>query len=77
MVTDGVGYISPDVRGMLGELGRSKQLRLHSLIVGSARQHLIHRYDILGVSHQVRFAATWETRDEAKDELLLDVFSAK
>lgn len=75
MVTDGVGAISPPVRAQLGELGRSKQLRLHTLIIGSARQHLAQKYDILGVSHQVRFASNWEMKDEAKDELLLDVFS--
>ncbi|TVY10064.1 vWA domain-containing protein [Paenibacillus cremeus] len=71
MVTDGVGAVSPPVRQQLGELGRSKQVRLHTLIIGTARQHLAQRYDILGVSHDVRFAATWET--QASGELLLDV----
>jgi hypothetical protein len=47
---------------------------LHSLIIGSARQHLAQPYDILGVSHRVRFASTWETQDPAKGDLLLDVF---
>lgn len=75
MVTDGVGAVSPPVREALAELGRSKQVRLHSLIVGTARQHLAQRYEILGVSHQVRFAATWEAQQS--EELLLDVFSAK
>ncbi|WP_047155216.1 VWA domain-containing protein [Aneurinibacillus tyrosinisolvens] len=74
MVTDGIGQITPPVQDMLFQLGRKKQLRLHSLIVGSARQHLVQKYDILGVSHQVRFAATWETQGEAANELLLDVF---
>jgi uncharacterized protein with von Willebrand factor type A (vWA) domain len=75
MVTDGVGAVSPPVRLQLGELGRTKRLRLHTLIIGSARQHLVQKYDILGVAHQIRFAAHWETKDETKDELLLDVCS--
>ncbi|UQZ81562.1 hypothetical protein SK3146_00718 [Paenibacillus konkukensis] len=74
MVTDGIGTISAPVRQQLAELGKSKQVRLHTLIVGNARQHLANRYEILGVSHQVRFAATWESQDPIKDELLLDVF---
>lgn len=74
MVTDGIGSISPHVQQMLGEAGRKTQLKLHSLIIGSARQHLVQQYDILGVSHSVRFAATWETRDEENTGLLLDVF---
>lgn len=73
MVTDGVGAISPPVREQLAALGQTKQLRLHSLIVGTARQHLAQRYDIAGVSHQVRFAATWETQQSG--DLLLDVLS--
>ncbi|MDQ1909159.1 hypothetical protein RAC89_01430 [Paenibacillus sp. GD4] len=77
MVTDGVGAVSPAVRQQLAELGQSKQVRLHSLIVGTARQHLAQRYDLLGVSHEVRFAATWETQEEAKEELLLDVMSRR
>jgi uncharacterized protein with von Willebrand factor type A (vWA) domain len=75
MVTDGIGTISPPVLQQLGSLGQRKQLRLHSLIIGSARQHLIQKYDILGVSHQIRFAAAWDMQDTTKDELLLDVFS--
>jgi uncharacterized protein with von Willebrand factor type A (vWA) domain len=75
MVTDGIGTISPSVQQQLGSLGQRKQLRMHSLIIGSARQHLIRKYDILGVSHQVRFAAAWDMQDMTKDELLLDVFS--
>ncbi|CAG7629321.1 hypothetical protein ACFQI7_15825 [Paenibacillus allorhizosphaerae] len=71
MVTDGVGAISPPVREQLAALGAEKQVRLHSLIIGAARQHLAQRYDILGVSHNVRFAATWETQENG--ELLLDV----
>ncbi|MEK3917054.1 hypothetical protein [Paenibacillus sp. FSL H7-0331] len=74
MVTDGIGTISAPVRQQLAELGAHKQVRLHSLIVGNARQHLVNRYDILGVSHQVRFAATWETQSTSGNELLLDVF---
>jgi uncharacterized protein with von Willebrand factor type A (vWA) domain len=77
MVTDGVGAVSPAVRASLAELGQAKQLRLHTLIVGTARQHLAQRYDILGVSHEVRFAATWETQDASKSELLLDVMSRR
>jgi uncharacterized protein with von Willebrand factor type A (vWA) domain len=73
MVTDGVGGISPHVQGMLAEAGKRKQLRLHTLIVGSARQHLVQKYDILGVSHRVRFATTWETKDTENTGLLLDV----
>ncbi|KIL39932.1 hypothetical protein SD70_17080 [Gordoniibacillus kamchatkensis] len=77
MVTDGVGAVSPPVREQLAELGRTKKLRLHTLVVGSARQHLVQKYDIVGVSHEVRFAARWEMQDDAKDELLLDVFDAR
>ncbi|MED1949512.1 hypothetical protein [Brevibacillus centrosporus] len=76
MVTDGVGGISPYVQEQLAGLGKHKQVRLHSLIIGSARQHLVQKYDILGVSHQVRFAASWETKDQATSGLLLDVFQA-
>jgi len=76
MVTDGVGQITPPVRAELAELGARQHVRLHTLIVGSARQHLAQRYDILGVSHEVRFAAAWDAQDAAKDELLLDVFAA-
>lgn len=75
MVTDGVGAISPPVRDALAELGKTKLVRLHSLIIGTARQHLAQRYDILGVSHQIRFAASWETRH--KNDLLLDVFKTR
>ncbi|WP_139488113.1 hypothetical protein [Brevibacillus dissolubilis] len=74
MVTDGIGQITPSVRDMLADLGRRKQVKLHSLIVGSARQHLVQQYDILGVSHRVRFATTWETRGDEEMGLLLDVF---
>lgn len=76
MVTDGVGGISPYVQEQLAGLGKHKQVRLHSLIIGSARQHLVQKYDILGVSHQVRFAASWETKDQETSGLLLDVFQA-
>ncbi|WP_372812801.1 hypothetical protein [Paenibacillus sp.] len=75
MVTDGVGAVSPPVRDALASLGQAKQVRLHTLIVGSARQHLAQRYDIAGVSHQVRFAATWEMQQQ--HDLLLDVFKAR
>jgi uncharacterized protein with von Willebrand factor type A (vWA) domain len=74
MVTDGVGHISPPVRDRLAELGMHKNVRLHSLIIGSARQHLVQKYDILGVSHRIRFATSWETQENANTELLLDVF---
>jgi len=74
MVTDGVGHISPPVRERLAELGMSRHVRLHSLIVGSARQHLVQKYDILGVSHRVRFATSWEAQEDSNMELLLDVF---
>lgn len=74
MVTDGIGHISPPVRDMLGELAGRKQVRLHSLIVGNPRRHLAEKYDILGVSHRVRFAASWETQNAENSELLLDVF---
>jgi len=76
MVTDGIGGISPYVQEKLSSLGQRKQIRLHSLIVGSARQHLIQEYDILGVSHRVRFASTWETDGEENTGLLLDVFQS-
>nr|WP_206529649.1 hypothetical protein [Brevibacillus sp. SYP-B805] len=74
MVTDGVGGISLPVQTLLADLARRKQVRLHTLIIGSARQHLVQKYDILGVSHTVRFAATWEAKDEPNTALLLDVF---
>jgi uncharacterized protein with von Willebrand factor type A (vWA) domain len=74
MVTDGVGAISKPVLQALGVLGQRKQLRLHTLIVGSARQHLAQKYEILGVSHQVRFAAAWDMNYPDKNEILLDVF---
>jgi uncharacterized protein with von Willebrand factor type A (vWA) domain len=75
MVTDGVGQISKPTQQKLAVLGQKKQLRLHSLIIGSARQHLIQKYEIVGVSHQVRFATAWDFQDPIKDELLLDVFA--
>ncbi|MFD2371575.1 hypothetical protein ACFSO0_16735 [Brevibacillus sp. GCM10020057] len=75
MVTDGVGGISRYVQEQLAELGKRMQVRLHTLIVGSARQHLVQTYDILGVSHRVRFAASWEDQEQ-RDGLLLDVFEA-
>ncbi|MED4582476.1 hypothetical protein P9578_06720 [Brevibacillus choshinensis] len=74
MVTDGVGGISPYVQDQLAAIGKRKQVRLHSLIIGSARQHLVQTYDILGVSHRVRFATTWETDQEQTSGMLLDVF---
>ncbi|MEJ8546249.1 hypothetical protein [Brevibacillus borstelensis] len=76
MATDGVGGLSVYVRDMLAHLAEKKQVRLHTLIVGSARQHLVQEYDILGVSHRVRFASTWESKGEEQTGLLLDVFSA-
>ncbi|USG68239.1 hypothetical protein NDK47_13550 [Brevibacillus ruminantium] len=76
MVTDGIGGLSPYVRDTLAGLGQKKKLHLHTLIVGSARQHLAQTYDILGVSHRVRFATTWESRGETQTDLLLDVFAA-
>ncbi|WP_426454001.1 hypothetical protein ACP26L_16140 [Paenibacillus sp. S-38] len=72
MVTDGVGTVSPPVRDALAELGREKDVRLHTLVIGTARQHLVGRYEMLGVSHNVRFASTWEA--QSGSELLLDVF---
>ena len=77
MVTDGVGQISKATLQKLGALGQKKQLRLHSLIIGSARQHLVQKYEIVGVSHQVRFATAWDVQDPVKDELLLDVFAKR
>ncbi|MGC5327881.1 hypothetical protein [Brevibacillus sp. SYSU BS000544] len=74
MVTDGIGRISPYVQDMLADLGKRKQVKLHSLLIGAARQHLVQQYDILGVSHQIRFATSWETRDEENTGVLLDVF---
>lgn len=74
MVTDGVGHISPSIQSQLRELGAQRHVRLHSLIIGSARQHLAQKYDILGVSHRVRFATNWEMGDETSTGLLLDVF---
>ncbi|MBR8658408.1 hypothetical protein [Brevibacillus sp. NL20B1] len=77
MVTDGVGGLSLYVREMLADLAKRKQVRLHSLIVGSPRQHLVQKYDILGVSHRVRFAATWDCQEEENTRLLLDVFEER
>lgn len=74
MVTDGVGHISPYVQQQLEDVGARKQVRLYSLIVGSARQHLVQQYNLLGISHRVRFATTWETGDAENTGLFLDVF---
>ncbi|UFJ42663.1 hypothetical protein LOK74_09290 [Brevibacillus humidisoli] len=74
MVTDGIGRISPSVQDELAGLAIDKQIRLFTLLIGSVRQHLAHSYDILGVSHQIRFAASWETQEEPNTQLLLDVF---
>ncbi|WP_019119533.1 hypothetical protein [Brevibacillus massiliensis] len=74
MVTDGIGAISPYVQAMLADAGGRKQLKLHTLLIGSARQHLVSRYDIYGVSHRIRFAASWESAGEEQTGLLLDVF---
>lgn len=74
MVTDGIGHISPAVQDRLAELATRRHVRLHSLIIGSARQHLAQKYNILGVSHRIRFATSWEAHDETQTELLLDVF---
>lgn len=73
MVTDGIGGISAPVQQQLGEAARRTNIKMHSLIIGSARQHLVQKYDILGVSHTVRFATTWETQEETNTGLLLDV----
>lgn len=73
MVTDGIGAVSAPVRDELAVLGAETSLRLHTLIVGSARQHKLAPYDILGVSHRIRFAADWDARDDASAKLLLDV----
>ncbi|MCI3927208.1 hypothetical protein MO973_44255 [Paenibacillus sp. TRM 82003] len=73
MVTDGIGAVSAPVRAELAALGEDVALRLHTLIVGSARQHKLAPYDILGVSHRIRFAADWDARDDASAKLLLDV----
>ncbi|WP_421617851.1 hypothetical protein ACAF76_010320 [Brevibacillus sp. TJ4] len=75
MVTDGVGHISGYVQELLEDAGTRWQLRLHSLIIGSARQHLVQQYNLLGISHRVRFASTWEAGEEENTGLLLDVFS--
>jgi len=75
MVTDGVGQLSAGMLQKLSQLGHKKQLRLHSLIIGSARQHLAQKYEIVGVSHQIRFATAWDMQDSVKDGLLLDVFA--
>ncbi|MDH6351810.1 VWA domain-containing protein [Brevibacillus sp. 1238] len=76
MITDGIGGISPYVQEKLVALGQKKQVRLHSLIVGSARQHLVQTYDLFGVSHRVRFATSWEAEGEENTGLLLDVFES-
>jgi len=75
MVTDGIGGISPPVQALLGQLAQTRDIHLHSLIVGSPRQHLVQKYDILGVSHRIRFATSWETREEENIGLLLDVLA--
>ncbi len=76
MLTDGVGEITPPLRERLARLSARRSVRLHTLIVGSARQHLAAEYDILGVSHRVRFAQAWDSRDAEAGSLLLDVFAA-
>lgn len=75
MVTDGIGAVSAPVRDELASLGESISLRLFTLIVGSARQHLLAPYDIMGVSHSVRFAAGWDAQEGENSRLLLDVFA--
>ena len=75
MVTDGIGAVSAPVRGELAELGASVSLRLHTLVIGSARQHLIAPYDIAGVSHTLRFAAQWDAQEDPAAQLLLDASS--
>lgn len=44
-----------------------------SIRFGSARQHLVQKYELLGVSHRIRFATTWDTSGEENIGLLLDV----
>ena len=75
MLTDGVGEISPPYRERLARLAARRGVRLHTLIMGSPRQHLAQGYDILGVSHRVRFASEWEASHPESGGLLLDVFS--
>lgn len=75
MITDGIGEISPPVRQLLGQIAREKRVHLHSLIMGTARQHLVQTYDLIGVSHRVRFATSWETNEPENSGLLLDVFA--
>ncbi|MBG9790416.1 vWA domain-containing protein [Brevibacillus laterosporus] len=77
MITDGIGEISPPVRQLLGQVAKEKQVQLHSLIMGTARQHLVQTYDLIGISHHVRFATSWETNDPENGELFLDVFAAE
>jgi uncharacterized protein with von Willebrand factor type A (vWA) domain len=74
MVTDGIGAISASVQTELAKLAQEEvHLRLHSLIIGAARQHLNHAYDLLGISHTLRFATSWDVNDGESTSLLLDV----
>ena len=75
MVTDGIGAVSAPVQAELSQLAEEVQLRLHSLIIGNARQHTRHAYDLLGVSHTVRFAATWDVNEKEGSSLLLDIIN--
>ncbi|QGG58030.1 hypothetical protein [Paenibacillus sp. B01] len=75
LLTDGVGEVTPPYRERLATLAQRRGVRLHTLILGSPRQHLARPYDIAGVSHRIRFAAAWEGADPAAAGLLLDVFA--
>ncbi|MCR8985573.1 hypothetical protein NW801_11030 [Brevibacillus laterosporus] len=75
MITDGIGEISSPVRQLLGQVAVDKQVKLHSLIMGTARQHLVQTYDLIGISHRVRFATSWESNDPQNSGLFLDVFA--
>jgi uncharacterized protein with von Willebrand factor type A (vWA) domain len=73
MVTDGIGAVSSGVRAELQALGHEVQLRLHTLIIGGARQHKQEAYNLQGISHTVRYAATWDAGEPSASGLLLDV----
>jgi uncharacterized protein with von Willebrand factor type A (vWA) domain len=75
MVTDGIGAVTSAVRAELQALGHEVQLRLHTLIIGATRQHKQEAYDLEGISHTVRYAATWDAGEPSANGLLLDVLS--
>ncbi|WP_166246075.1 hypothetical protein [Paenibacillus turpanensis] len=75
MITDGVGRLSEEAKSQLLGEAQAHLLRLHTLVVGDARQHLAHRYELIGVSHRLRFAQALQTDQPEAESILLDIFA--